>query len=470
MWLFGLVCFVCLLFAPILASYFFSSLLLGSAVWAGRTLLLSRSSKRLLRDSRAQLLPATTSAVSLLDGGFVRKSVWTSDWQAHVDGLPILVRTEPRTVDETGAAIGFPWSRQDRKATHQVVAASIMIDLRDRIPPALCVHASFTHAETTSLGPEALIAGLFDGPVLDAARPGDQISLGDGLLSWDSPFALSAGLFDPVLSAMLHMAHRLAAVAKPGGVGAGELLLENLARDRREDVRARSVDALARDLPDRKEEALAIALTDPSALVRFAAARHVSDPTSSFAIVWRILEERQTDDGLAERALRHLLRRFPTDMALPVLYEVLEKKGLQLRRIVIRHLGEIRHARSVPWLVKLARNRPHPELAVNVAQALGAIGAPDGEPTLIELVHHDRHEVATAAIEALGHIGSRHAVSALRSASKRSKKLYATAETSLQMIEARIGPVTTGNLSLIDPDGGQLSLDSSETGAVSPIE
>lgn len=473
MWFFGLVCFLCLIFAPIVLSYFASNLLMAPVVWAGRTLLVSRSSKKLLAATTRTLRPTTSNAArQLLDASaFTRRTLGTRDHEGEIDGFRVLLRTQPRTVDAAGATAGFPWSRQDQRTTWQVVGAELVVDLRKRIPHGLNLHVHFD-AEEISLGSEALIAGLLDGRVRTFARQGDQLAISEGVVSFDSPFAMRDGELEPALAAVIHMARRLtdAYDAEQATIDEARLLLDNLEQDPDPLVRSRAADVLLREFPAHRDEAFSLAREDPSPEVRFAAARHMKN--ESFDVILDVLHDGETTDGLAERALRHLLRRFPPGRTIPILEDILRKGERHLLRIAVRHLGELRYQPAIPLLEEVTKGRPSREIEILVAQALGGMGTDAAEPPLIELLRSSDVEVQVAAAEALGYVGTRRALPPLGVAKSGGRSVRAAAQAAVHMIRARLGPAGTGALSLVENGGesGRLSLDAAQAGGLSPAQ
>jgi HEAT repeat protein len=384
------------------------------------------------------------------------------------------MRTQARTVDSHGAITGFPWSRQDQVSAQEVIGCSIVIDLRERVPRELELHVQFG-AEETSFGSERSIASLLDGRLRSCARAGDQLAFSDGLLMFDSPFAIRDGALDPLIHSLVSAGNRLASATKDGVLDEARLLLENLEHDLDVGVRARSTDVLLTDFPDHRQATLDLALNDASPEVRFAAARHLK--AGSFEIIQRVIRDPQASDGLTERALRHMLRRFKPERTIPVLREVLLEGHRHLVRIAVRHLGELRYLPAVRWLDELARNLIDPtgEIAIAIAQALGGIGSSEGEETVLALFDWDDVDVKLAAAESLGNIGTRRAIEKLLPAAKATRldrRLNIAALTAIQAIRARFGALGTGSLSLVETDqeSGALSIEGSGPGSLSPPE
>jgi hypothetical protein len=463
MWFFALVCFLCLLAVPIALTYYAGNLLVAPVLWASKRFIAQRSGRRLLQATAGQLTATHSSeAKKLLDAtAFTRPTLGARDHEGIVDGLRVLTRTQPRTVDRQGAITGFPWTRQDQVSAQEVIGCSIVIDLRDRIPRELALHVQFG-AEETSFGSEAAIASLLDGRLRASVRSGDQLALSDGLLMFDSPFAIRDGALYPLVEALVRAGSRLASATEFGVLHEARLLLENLEHDPDVSVRGRSTDVLLTSFPDHRQATLTLALGDRSPEVRFAAARHLK--AGSFEIIQRVISDPLSSDGLTERALRHMIRRFKPERTVPMLRDVLLEGHRHLVRIAVRHLGELRYRPAVAWLDELANDLIDPtgEIAVAIAQALGNLGYPEGEDTLLMLFEWEDLDVKLGAAEALGNVGTRRAVEKLLPAAKANRldrQLKIAAFTAIQAIRARLGPLGTGSLSLVEiaPEAGALS-------------
>jgi HEAT repeat protein len=478
MWFFALVCFLCLLAVPVALTYYAGNLLIAPVFWLGKRYLAQRSGRRLLESSAGRLRPTSSPEVKRLfdTTAFTRPTLGTRDHEGEIEGLRVLMRTQPRTVDINGSIAGFPWSRQDQVNALEVIGCAIVIDLRERIPREINLHVQFG-SEETSFGSERTIAAILDGKLRAAARRGDQLGVGDGLLMFDSPFAIRDGCLDSLIAALVRAGTRLVQATWNGTLDEGRLLLENLEHDGDVSVRSRSTDVLLSEMPQHRQATLAIALKDASPEVRFAAARHLK--SGSFEIIQRVIRDPIASDGLSERALRHMIRRFKPERTVPVLRQVLEEGDRHLVRIAVRHLGELRHQPAVSWMDDLAQNLIDPtgEIAAAIAQALGSLGSEDGEPTLLLLLDQSWGEadvdVKVAVADALGNVGTRRAVEKLLVLSKTArfdKRLRRAAEAAVQAIRSRLGPYGTGALSLVEMDSerGALSIDGSGPGALSP--
>jgi hypothetical protein len=471
-WFFALVCFLCLIAVPIALTYYAGNLLVAPVFWLGKRLLAQRSGRKLLEASANKLLPTRSLEVKKIfdTTAFTRPTLGTRDHEGDLEGVRVLMRTQPRTVDSGGAITGFPWSRSDQASATEVVGTGIVLDLRGRIPRELDLHVQFG-PEEQSFGAERAIASLLDGRLRAVTRSGDQLAIGDGFLMFDSPFAIRDGALQILLAALVRAGKRLTEATSAGVLNEAQLLLDNLAHDSDATVRSRSTDVLLAELPQHRQETLALALRDPSPEVRFAAARHLK--AGSFEIIQRVIRDPLASDGLSERALRHLIRRFKPERTVPVLREVLHDGDRHLVRIAVRHLGELRYRPAVRWLDEVAKNLSDPDIGAAVAQALGNLGAsPDGEDALLQLFDWHEIDVKLAAAEALANIGTRRSVEKLLPATKTARldrRLKLAASTAIQAIRARLGPLGTGALSVVETDSecGALSIDGSQPGALS---
>ncbi len=360
MWFFALVCFLCLLAVPIALTYYTGNLLAAPIFWLTRRLLAQRAGRRLLRASTGRLTPTDSHDVKKIfdTTAFTRPTLGTRDHEGVIDGLRVLMRTQPRTVDPGGTITGFPWSRQDQVNAHEVIGCAIVLDLREHLPRELNLHVQFG-GEEASFGPERTIAALLDGRLRSTTRRGDQLALGDGFLMFDSPFAVRDGAVDVLIGALVHASRRLVDGTHAGTLDEARLLLENLELDPDVAVRSRAADVMLAQVPEHRQTTLALALRDPAPEVRFAAARHLK--SGSFGIIESVIRDPEASDGLTERALRHLIRRFKPERTVPVLHQVLEDGDRHLVRIAVRHLGELRYRPAAPWLSEVARNITDPE-------------------------------------------------------------------------------------------------------------
>ena len=141
-----------------------------------------------------------------------------------------------------------------------------------------------------------------------------------------------------------------------------------------------------------------------------------------------------------------------------------------VQRMAIQCLGRLRPCPPVGSLVALLGTS---DLAttLEVIQALQNIGDPAPEGGLIELLEDDvPNRVKSAAIDALGRLGTIRAVEPLHELAKR-LRFKRSAQGAIDSIQSRLGDVESGRLSLaptIDPLGAlSLAGDTDKAGGLS---
>ena len=140
----------------------------------------------------------------------------------------------------------------------------------------------------------------------------------------------------------------------------------------------------------------------------------------------------------------------------------------ELRAQVVRRLGAGRAGEAILGAVEETLGDDEPEVVV---AALGVLGGHDrpSEGVLVDLLERDDLPVVLAAAEALGARGSASAVGALqrRAAGLLTESgIKEAARAAVGRIEARLGPVEPGRLSVAEDEGagGGLSLSAEEGG------
>lgn len=148
--------------------------------------------------------------------------------------------------------------------------------------------------------------------------------------------------------------------------------------------------------------------------------------------------------------------------------------GVRARALAV--LAQVDAARAAPVL-RAALADPDPSVRVRAALALGErvairglladpalwpahraalfAGAPDeaDRPELVGLLGHEDPEVVGSAVAALARVGGREDVSALRGVADRGGENGRRAEGAIAAIQARLGPVDAGRLSLAEERG-----------------
>ncbi len=290
------------------------------------------------------------------------------------------------------------------------------------------------------------------GRLREAVIDTDRIGILDGCVVLESAFAADQARVERLLGALGHACRRLRTSAKDGAIDVAALLLETLEYDGDVVVRAR---------------AIALAVEDDAPEVRLAAARHLGE--DGFDIAVATLRDFEASSALRQRALRFLMRRFDFERLRPLLYDVLEDEDDRLALIAVRRLGELEDRASLPQLCA-ATAHSTPDLAAGIAQALGAIGDPEAELTLLELFARNHVDVRIAAADALATLGSADAVVPLLAAAESARTPHAlrvAASSAVQIIQSRLSGQSGALSVLTPPDSGQLSLDPAGRGALS---
>ena len=453
---------LCAFLIPGIFLYVAGHMVLGPLLWAGRSLRLQEHGQRLLRPGSAVKLKPTKTAEARERLDQIALTSWSPrarDFVAEEDGLRVLVRTQPRTVGPDGEPLRFPWTRKERSEAQQVLGLAVVIDTHGRLPPDLDLHVALGRDDAV-VGDEALAIALLDSSVRTWSRPGDQLTISETLVGFDSPLGIQHAEPDQLIAALTRMTRRLlGATDARGRVDRADLLLQNLRNDGCPDVRAKSVDMLLSRFAKQTKEALDRALKDDSPGVRFAAARHLGD--EGFDVVLDVLRDPASGDGLQERALRYLIRHFPPSKIIGVLEEIVRTGDGGKRNIAIRHLGELRHVPSIEWMRRIVTTCDH-RTTVDIATALADIGRPESEPILLKLLYTASLDVQLAAVDALGSVGQISAVERLLPFSKSrlaDARLQLAASTAIRMIQSRRARTGSGALSVVnDGDAGGLSV------------
>lgn len=501
MWIFYFVGLLCLVAAPLIFSFFAGQFFFGTLSWGRQLFFGRRDARKLLEGRPARALTAGDASAwrfeapaaddrRALDTALIeRRGPFDVEHGATLDGIRVLSRTRSMVVDHLGEKVGFPWTRDERRTSEHVLYTSIIADCTAHLSSAVALHAD-ARADEVNFGDDALFVAFVTSALRATVRDSDRIAISEGYVIVQTPFANRDGRLAPLVEAIAAACRRLVDTTEDGQPDVARLLLDALEHDPDPTIRARAIDRLLQSAtPVRRfvprgqqpmepttrdevqERGLAMALADTSPLVRFAAARHLHE--DGFDVAARTLHDEDADDVLRQRALRFLMRRFPIERLMPIFTSVLEQGGERLQLIVVRRLGDLAHAASLPKLCAVA-DRATRDLAVAIAQALGAIGSPDAEVTLISLYERHDEQVKIVAADALGTLGSAAAVAHLLPAAESTRvshELRVAASTAVGLIQSRLSghagalsmysPPTTGHLSLKPGGRGALS----DTGA-----
>ena len=473
MFLFVFISMLCGVLIPGIFLYLAGNMVVGPLLWVGRSLRLNEHAHRLLQPGGALALNATKDPdvrQRLNQVALLSCSPRARDFIALQSDLHVLVRTQPRTVGPDGEPLRFPWTRKERREAQQVLGLAVVIDTQGRLPAGLDLHVALGRDDAV-VGDEALAVALLDHGVRRWSRPGDQLTISEQLVGYDSPLGIHQANPTGLIDELVRMTRRLlAAIDGHGAIDRARMLLDNTERDPSPDVRARSVDMLLSYFSSRAEKTFEIALKDPEPAVRFAAARHLDN--DGFPVVLAVLQDPESSDGLRERALRYLIRHFATHKTVSVLEQIVCKTDGGMRNIAIRHLGELRHAPAIDWMGSIVSTADY-RTTVDIATALADIGRPEAEPILVDMLFSPHLDVQLAAVDALGSVGRIDTVALLLPFSKgrlTDGRLQLAATTAIRMIQSRRARTGAGALSVVaDGAAGQVSF-TSTSGSVSPTE
>jgi hypothetical protein len=395
-------------------------------------------------------------------------------YEGTVDGMRLIVQTQVRFVDRQGNNLGNFVSREEQGRAMQVHFVRLVIEASSLIPRSFALHLHFGH-DFNVLGDESLASALLDGELRAMTGRGDELSIEDGRIVFESPFLVQRNPRRAIES-LVRMVHRLSDVLHHR-VELTDLLLANLERDDDPTVRANAVETLFRDGADSltRERAAALALADHDPQVRFAAARHLGE--RGFDVISEIIGIEILHENVQLRALRYLARSFPA-RAQPILLVALASQSEQLQATAIGLVAETAD-RSFA-IDALAKVEPLSYFnATRLAEALGTLG-PAVEPALIELLYFRARrglmldlDMRIAVADALGRVGSLIAVRHLHPYAEghlHDDNLRLAAATAIEIIQARSGGAGGGGaLSLVDPprEAGKLSVADEERGLVS---
>jgi HEAT repeat protein len=269
---------------------------------------------------------------------------------------------------------------------------------------------------------------------------------------------LSTGL--PIL---LDIGHRFALP-----VDVAWRLAENATVDPEAGVRLMNLLLLVREFPGEPEtlDVLRSACSDPSLEIRLRAAKELGAEGRGVLVE---LAENPLDDDLSARAVSILGRELPFERAKAILDNSLRRRRLQTARACLEALGGSGDAAALDVLAKVMA-REQSELATVAAQALGTAGGSAAEGPLILALQREQAGLRVAAANALGRVGSPPAVLPLKEAAERfprDPELSRATRQAIAEIQSRLPGASPGQLSLAGAEAGQLSLAQANTGQLS---
>ncbi len=324
--------------------------------------------------------------------------------------------------------------------------------------------ASFD-AEFFIEGPVRLVSALLDEEMrrlLSSANALGQFELSLGELKVDLSDAQVAG----ALPFLLDLGKRFVAP-----LDVPRRVAENATQDACPGVRLHNLLLLVRELPKNPvtAEALRTACSDRSPEIRLRAAKELGAEGRGILME---LAEGLEDDAVSAQAISALEPELPLERLRAIFDRALSRSRLQTARICLEAIGRSRDAAAVEALAKVLLKKAYSELAPTAAQALGAIGSPAAEPSLILALQSEQADLRVAAANALGRVGSVAAVLPLKEMAARFLlgETRRAARQAIAEIQSRVEGASPGQLSLAGAEAGQLSLAGAEAGRLSLTE
>jgi HEAT repeat protein len=185
------------------------------------------------------------------------------------------------------------------------------------------------------------------------------------------------------------------------------------------------------------------------------------------------LAVRSFDDEVRAAALRALSRLYPYASFQAAVEAALNSTGADVQLAALEAVATFADRSLVPHMAALASS-PHARVAEGVARALGTVGRPADEVTLLDLASHADLAVRIAAVKALGAIGTIDAVEPLvpLTQPRIGTVLRDEARAAIRSIQARQLDIAAGRLSAPEGphDSGALSVAASGPGNLSLVE
>lgn len=327
-------------------------------------------------------------------------------------------------LEQSGTGLRFEWRRWSwhrTEGTGHFGPRSVVVRLDGRAgEPRVSVSMQARHPETLrlqvhvgehvrwTLGDEGLAAGLLSGAVRQALRSGDELLIGDGSLTLVTRHPESARHAALALDAL---ADRLEGLGDDPARDA--LLVETAVSDPSPEARAEAVPFVLEQDPS-----LAPALAgDPAPEVRLAVARSVHGELG-FELARQILTSEIFHPETRHAALRHLVSLHPPEVVGPVLANALGTADENLLGALVPALASLGETGAG---AALRAQLPTADLsnAARIAEALATLEGLGAEADLLRLLERlprqgpaltVERELAIAVADALGRVGSRHAL------------------------------------------------------------
>ncbi len=208
------------------------------------------------------------------------------------------------------------------------------------------------------------------------------------------------------------------------------------------------------------KQALVAAIGDRDPEVCLLAAQHQGGARAAEALA-RIVLDAQVPEERRAYAVQLLQLMHPWTVARPVMVKALYTRGAAVRRAAVRAVAKARDASLLDDVISMLPTEDE-ELAEALAGAFEAFGGPRAEKALIDLLAMSSPVALEAAAEALGNIGTVTAVEPLGALVEKGP-IKDVARDAVRAIQARLGDVAAGRLSVVGPGAGSgaLSLEAS---------
>jgi len=225
-------------------------------------------------------------------------------------------------------------------------------------------------------------------------------------------------------------------------------------------VRRRNLEALVRRDRDRPETRRAIedALADRDPGLRLYAAGVLRTGPGVREVLEALFDDpRGLTEAQRGQALELLVECFPYEAVAPRVARALDLPSEALRVAAVRAAGEAGDGSPLLARPDLARTT-EAGLGVALAEALGKASGAAGESMLLDLLKADAVAVKVAAAKALGAVGTVRAVEPLLPFTQglfADGELKDAARDAVRGIQARLGEVEAGGLSVVDERVGE---------------
>jgi hypothetical protein len=239
-------------------------------------------------------------------------------------------------------------------------------------------------------------------------------------------------------------------------------LARNLALESNMRVRRRILLTLVREFPDHEatREALRAMRNDRDAELRLQAG--IALGLEGRDILMEVAANAKAADKASARAVTALGPSLTLDEATNLLKEACRAVRVQTARACVGIIGT--HGRdAMPLLCDALTESALGDVA---ARALGAMDDPSAEAPLLRALAEGSPSVRRAAAQALGRVGTRDAVAALRQAEAEAD-LRPAARQAIASIHSRLAGAGQGQLSLAEDQAGRVSLAETNAGQLS---